>query len=103
MSYRYTLDVRGVRHGIDRQTGTRREPIHRDDPDSTRSYPACGGYVDAKPDGADRLVTCVRCIAIDLGRTPCKWCKPAGSGRDSCEANGRCTSCDGTGIAEGEA
>ena len=103
MSYRYTLDVRGVRHGIDRQITTRREPIHDDDPESTRSYPACGGYVDAKPDKDYLMVTCVRCVAIDLARVPCKWCKPAGSGLDSCEASGMCISCHGTGIAEGEA
>jgi hypothetical protein len=102
MSFRYTLDVRGVRHGVERQIGTRREPIHDDDPSSTRSYPACGGYVDAKPDAGFLVVTCVRCLGIDLLRRLCIWCKPPGSRVDTCEADGRCVSCWGTGIADDE-
>ncbi len=31
------------------------------------------------------------------GAKPCEWCKPPGSGKDSCEASGRCVSCNGTG------
>lgn len=104
MSYEFTLDVRGVRHGIERQIATRREPIDDHDPSSTRSYPACGGYVDAKPDRGFLVVTCVACVVAELRHIQlmCRWCKPPGSGNDSCEVNGRCMSCNGTGVAEGE-
>lgn len=32
----------------------------------------------------------------------CSWCKPPGSGVDTCEQGGRCTSCGGTGLADQE-
>ena len=99
---RYTYNVNGVRHGIDRQIVTRRMPIHADDPDSTRCYPACGGFIDGKPDAGFLPITCVQCLGAVLRRRPCSWCKPPGSGVDTCEASGRCVHCAGTGVADDE-
>jgi len=35
-----------------------------------------------------------------MSEAKCRWCKPPGSGIDTCELWGKCMSCGGTGISE---